>query len=76
MYTNIPQYERINITHNILLAENKWISNDMRNMISSVLEQNYFQSNNKYYKQNTGLAIGAPASAIIAETHLQSVEHN
>jgi hypothetical protein len=30
---------------------------------------------NEYYKQTDGLAMGAPTSAIIAETYMQYMEH-
>jgi hypothetical protein len=44
--------------------------------ICYILQQNYFQFDNQYYKQNIGLAMAAPTSAIIAETYLQNLEHN
>lgn len=40
-----------------------------------MLEQNYFQVDQDYYKQNDGLAMGAPTSAILAETYIQYIEH-
>jgi hypothetical protein len=45
-------------------------------MLQIILQQNYFQFDNQYYKQNIGLAMGAPTSAIIAEIFLQNLEHN
>jgi hypothetical protein len=39
------------------------------------MEQNYFQFNQQYYKQTEGLAMGAPTSAILAETYIQHMEH-
>jgi hypothetical protein len=45
-------------------------------MLQIILQQNYFHFDNWYYKQNTGLAMGAPTSAILAETFLQYLEHN
>jgi hypothetical protein len=39
------------------------------------MEQNYFQLDQKYYKRTEGLAMGAPTSAILAETFIQHKEH-
>ena len=36
-----------------------------------ILTHNYFQFNNSYYLQKTGLAMGAPTSSIFAEIYLQ-----
>jgi hypothetical protein len=40
-----------------------------------MMEQNYFQFNEEYYKQTEGLAMGAPTSAILAEVYIQYIEH-
>jgi hypothetical protein len=45
-------------------------------MLQIMLQQNYFEFDNQYYKQNIGLVMGAPTSALIAETYLQNLEHN
>jgi hypothetical protein len=58
------------------LKNDENIANDIQNMLKIILQQNYFQFDNQYYKQNIGLAMGAPKSAIIAETYLHSIEHN
>jgi hypothetical protein len=42
--------------------------------LNTTLEQNCIQFN-EYYKQNDGLALGAPTSAIIAEIFIQYLEH-
>jgi hypothetical protein len=43
--------------------------------LNTILEQNYLQLNNQFYKQYKGLAMGAPTSAILADTFLQYLEH-
>jgi hypothetical protein len=43
-------------------------------MLNTVLEQNYTQFSNQYYKQNEGFAIGAPTSAILAEVFIQYIK--
>jgi hypothetical protein len=40
-----------------------------------VLEQNYFQFDQEYYKQTDELAMGAPTSAVLAEIYIQHMEH-
>jgi hypothetical protein len=44
-------------------------------MLNTVLEENDIQFNNQYYKQNDGLAMGIPTSAILAEVFIQHLEH-
>jgi hypothetical protein len=39
------------------------------------MERNYFQFDQQYYKQTEGLARGVPTSAVLAEIHIQYVEH-
>jgi hypothetical protein len=75
MYKNIPQQDATHVIHNILKNDENMADN-IQNMLQTILEQNYFQFDNQYYKQNIGLAMGAPTLAITAETHLQSLEHN
>jgi hypothetical protein len=40
-----------------------------------ILEQKYLQFNNKSFKQNKGLTMGAPTTAILAETFIQHLKH-
>jgi hypothetical protein len=42
---------------------------------STILEQNYFTFQNLNYSQVTGLAMGAPFSAILSKVYLQHLEH-
>jgi hypothetical protein len=39
------------------------------------MEQNYFQFDQKYYKQTEGLAMGDPTSALLAEAYVQCMEY-
>jgi hypothetical protein len=41
------------------------------NILKSMMEQNYFWSNQQYYKQTEGLAMGAPTSAILDEVYIK-----
>jgi hypothetical protein len=79
MYTNIPTTQITDIVKTCMNNNN--INEDVKmeigNLINIILviEQNYFQFNNKYYKQKESLAMGAPTSAILSETYLQYIEH-
>jgi hypothetical protein len=48
---------------------------EIRNLLNTTLEQNYIENNGKSYKQNDGLAMEAPTSAILAEVFIQHLEH-
>lgn len=76
LYTNIPIKETIDTMYNILLKnnENQLIVEQITNVISDILKQNYFTFNNKIYLQKDGLAMGSPLSAIMSEIFLQNIE--
>jgi hypothetical protein len=78
MYTNIPRKGIINITNN-MLENNIKIQSKIRKEIIYILkiivEQNYFQFDQKYWKQTVGLAMGAPKLAILRKTFIQHMEH-
>ncbi|XP_067638571.1 uncharacterized protein [Eurosta solidaginis] len=44
------------------------------NTLRTTLRQNYFQFNNKIYRQTNGLGMGSPTSAILMEVFMQNVE--
>jgi hypothetical protein len=61
MYTNIPKRDTINIINNILESNpeiNMNIWEEIIHILQIVIEQNYFQSDQRYYKQTDGLAMG------------------
>jgi hypothetical protein len=66
MYTNIPKIDIINII-NTIIENNQEIGRNIQK--ETMLEQNYFQVDQKYYKQTDGLAMGAPTLSILAETY-------
>jgi hypothetical protein len=45
------------------------------NLLNTTLEQNYIEHNGKWYKENGGLAMEAPTTAILAEVFIQYLEH-
>jgi hypothetical protein len=76
MYTSIPTNNIINIVRTILKHQNTQQNtiNEIINIINTILSHNYFQFDNAYYRQDEGLAMGAPSSAILAEIYLQYIE--
>jgi hypothetical protein len=73
MYTNIPKNDTINIINNILESNSKITMNiqkEILHILQTVIEQNYFQFDQQYYKQTDGLTMGAPTSSVLAETYV------
>jgi hypothetical protein len=78
MYTNIPKAESTNITANILKRNLNTGDNNQKeiiDMLQTMTEQNYFQFEQKFYKQTDGLAMGAPTLAITSEADIQNMGH-
>jgi hypothetical protein len=78
MYTNIPRAETTNIIHNILKTNQNINDDNQKEIIhtlDTIMEQNYFQFQQKYFKQTEGLAMGAPTSSILAEEYIENMEH-
>jgi len=77
MYPNIPTNEIIPIieyiSRNYQLDSNT--IHDLTTITNTVLEQNYFVFQNTSYSQTSGLAMGAPSSAVLLEMFLQYLEH-
>jgi hypothetical protein len=71
MYTNIPTNELINI----LTITSEKQKQELMILINTIINQNYLQFNNQYYKQDDRLAMGAPTSAILAEIFIQHLKH-
>jgi hypothetical protein len=78
MYTNIPQQELKSIIYNELAKNSteKLNTTEIMHIVETILSQNYFQHNNTIYKQQDGLAMGAPTSAILSEIFIQHLECN
>jgi hypothetical protein len=76
MYTNILKTDTINIINNILQDNQKTNrSTQKKYILQTVMEQNYFEFDQQYYKQTDGLALGAPTSPVLAKTYVQYMEH-
>jgi hypothetical protein len=76
MYTHVPTDELADIIKS--LCNSNMIDNELRNelvtILNSILKQNYFQFADLFYLQETGLAMGSPASCVLSETYLQHIE--
>jgi hypothetical protein len=51
------------------------VKTEIRNLLNSILEQNYMEHNGKWYKQKDGLLMRAPNSEILAKVFIQYLEH-
>jgi hypothetical protein len=77
MYPKIPTSELIPIIGNMSL-NNQLDANTTHDLIritSTIIEQNHFTFLYNNFSQITGLAMGAPSSAILSEIYLQHSEH-
>jgi hypothetical protein len=71
IYTNIPVVEVKNILKETLNNDNETPTiekQELETLLNAVLEHNDMQFNDQFYIQTEGLAMGAPTSAVIAET--------
>jgi hypothetical protein len=72
-----PQEDFIHIINNVLKNN---IPDDRREeiiiLVNAILSQNYLQLTNHQYRQNEGLAMGSPTSAILVEIFVQYLEQN
>ena len=81
LYVNLPK-------HGLIQSAAFWLDKNESNvhredktqilhLLQTLIEQNYFQHNNKYYKPTYGIAMGSPISGTLAEIFLQLIEeHN
>jgi hypothetical protein len=75
MYTNVPTDTISSIITEILgkLNMQTQITRKIILIINTVLEQNCFKFDNRFYQQTTGLLMGAPTSSILSEVILQYI---
>ncbi|XP_067630502.1 uncharacterized protein [Eurosta solidaginis] len=76
LYTSIPLSETLDIVSSTIVhnTKNKVKSMQITNTLRATLRQNYFQFNNKIYRQTNGLGMGSPTSAILMEVFMQNLE--
>lgn len=76
MFPSIPPTECLTIISDLL--DRKQIDiitqTDIISMFKLCLEQNYFQYNNTFYRQNSGLPMGSPLSPLLADIFMDHLE--
>ena len=73
---NLPKQGIIQSTE-IWMDRNKInadIKEQILQLLKIIIEQNYFQYNNQYFKTEKGIAMGSPISGTLAEIYLQLIE--
>jgi len=76
LYVNVPKQGIIQSTA-IWMDKNKVCSDikkQILQLLTVIIEQNYFQYNNQYFKPDKGIAMGSPISGTLAEIYLQLIE--
>ena len=78
LYVNIPVGDTLLVNHKLLKDSHmdKSIIKEIMPILRMILNQNYFQYNEKYYKPRTGVAMGCPLSSTMAEIVLQDMEQS
>ena len=78
MYSNVPPDELTSIIKFESSRQNlnDKLTEELISLTHTIINQNYFEFQNKFYVQNTGLAMGVPTLSVLFEVHLQFMEHN
>lgn len=76
MFSNIPPEDCKHLCLELLDKANinVLIKNELIDALDLCLSQNYCQYDNKFYIQNSGLAMGAPLSPLLADIFMSHVE--
>ena len=76
LFVNLPTQSIINSTKFWLKRNNteNEIINQTIQMLTTIINQNYFQYNNQWFQPEKGIAMGSPVSSKIAEIYLQYIE--
>jgi hypothetical protein len=77
MYTSIPNKELPQVLEEWCSAFNvdHTTKLEILSVTKLILRQNYYEFQNKTYKQSNGLPMGAPSSSILSELFLQHLEN-
>lgn len=77
LFPSIPTNECTLLVRNLLLETADLPQphiNNICSLVDLVLDQNFFIFNNKFYKQNSGLAMGSALSPLLAELFMSNLE--
>ncbi|CAK1596620.1 unnamed protein product [Parnassius mnemosyne] len=76
LFTNVPSPDCLRILAD--LFEKRRLhpgeTNDLLNLTSLCMKQNYFRFNNRFYLQKEGLAMGSPLSPLMADIFMDNFE--
>jgi hypothetical protein len=76
LYVKIPLKETIDITRTQLLKNNNTqITNQIINLLETILKQNYLAFQQKIYHPDKEVTMGSPISGTIAEIFIQRLEN-
>lgn len=77
MFSNIPTNECLILIDEILQKSNinPIIATEILSCFETCLSQTYFQFNNKFYLQHTGLPMGSPLSPLLADIFMSYIEN-
>jgi hypothetical protein len=78
LYVNISINYTLNITNKLLKNNrvDKCIIKEIMYILKMIINQNYFQYNDKFYRPKLSVAMGSPLSSTMAEIFLQDLEQN
>ena len=76
LYVNLPKQGIIQSTIFWLDKNNtsKKVKEQLIWLLKIIIEQNYFQYNDQFFKPKNGIAMGSPTSGMLAEIYLQRIE--
>lgn len=77
LFPSIPPLDTINLVEKLLAKNNvnPIIKQDILQLLSVCLKQNYFQFDNKIYTSCKGLIMGNPLSPLLAEIFMDNIEN-
>jgi len=76
LYVNMPKQGIIQSTIFWLDKNNtsKKVKEQIIRLLKIIIEQNYFQYNDQFFKPKNGIAMGSPVPGTLAEIYLQHIE--
>ena len=77
LFTNVPVSKALQTASDLLFQNHTHptIINEIIEALTICSSQNYFEFNNKLYRQHSGLAMGSPLSPLLAEIFMDQFEN-
>jgi hypothetical protein len=78
LYVKIPVDSTLNIANKLFVNNRveKQNRKEIMMILKMIMNQNYFQYKEKFYKPATGVAMGSPLSGTLREMFIQELEQN